>query len=875
MRVIESVERSDAGVFALVDRPRLVERLSASGAYPITLLVAPAGYGKSVILRQYLGGLREPNVRFAIRGEHATLLGFLRGFAEALREYAPHAIDALAGAYERTTSSGSRGGELARWMYAHLELFAGTIAIDDLHLADADPEVGGFICSLIERTKGKIRWIIASRSTRNLPVGTWLAYRDAELALSEEDLRFTLDEARSAARGLGLERRDEELLDLLALTEGWPAAMSFALRTSTRSSDLRNVSALTREMIYRYLAEQVYSELDEDERALLEVAIALPIIDLAVLERAGFDRALPIVERLRERTAFIYEESPGNYQCHDLFRDFLRHESALSGKRAQQLVHERAARALEASGDVEHAIAAYVLAASSSDVVRLLEREGFDMLERARGDVVARAIDALDENTRRQNASVLALQGSLQATAGKFARAESLLRRSLAKAGNNRDLFAITSLRLASVVANQGGDVSVLLRAVGDDSEQHAARRAEALSLMAGKAAASGDAATAKAALARLEPIIAGIESDIVRAKVLHHAGIAYHHLGVPNRAFEVLTLSSEVAAELHLYSIESRANAVLSNVVLHEEDDVERQLQFAKLAAEAATKAGDAFALQTALLQMLSAQMRRGDVEQSIEVEQRLGAVRKADLASRFLALFRSVRLAWEGRFAEAHQLVASCWAHMPFSFDRVVSGSEYALFLALDGKNDESARMTKEVLTLLDASAVTGRFRIRSMGIAKALSALAEAINGRVAQAERILRSTKADKDPVIALVAATVDDVLLRLIRRSDSGEGRARNGIEYLSSLGYADIARLLRAVDHALSVRPSNPERAQLTPAEVEILRLLEAGFTPKDIARRRDRSVHTIRVHIANAIAKLGCHGRAEAIRRAHQQGAI
>ncbi len=382
-----------------------MERLFASAAYPITLLVAPAGYGKSVILRQYLRSVRTDHVRFALRGEHATLLGFLRGFAEALRGSAPHAIDALAGAYERTTGSDDRSADLARWMDAHLESFDGTIAIDDLHLADTDPEVAGFVCSLIERTKGKIRWIIASRSTRNLPVGTWLAYRDAELAIGEEELRFTFDEARSAALALGLERRDDELRDLLALTEGWPAAMSFALRTSTRSSDLRNVSALTREMIYRFLAEQVYSELDEEERALLEIAIALPIIDLQVLERAGFDRALPIVERLRERTAFIYEESPGNYQCHELFREFLRHESALSGKRAQKLVHERAARALEASGDVEHAIAAYVLAASPSDVLRLLERDGFDMLERARGDVVARAIESLDENTRRRNAS--------------------------------------------------------------------------------------------------------------------------------------------------------------------------------------------------------------------------------------------------------------------------------------------------------------------------------------------------------------------------------------------------------------------------------------------------------------------------------------
>jgi ATP/maltotriose-dependent transcriptional regulator MalT len=429
VRTLHAEDRSEAGAFAPVERPRLLERLTHVATYPVALLIAPAGYGKSVILRQYLALLRIPNARFTLRPEHASLLGFLRGFAEALRESAPHAITALAGAYERNTASPKRGTDLARWMHAHLESFSGIIAIDDLHLADGDPEVAHFLTSLIEETKERIRWILASRSTTGFPVGTWQAYGDAGLPLDEHDLRFTLDEAREAARGFGLAVRDDELEDLLALTEGWPAAMSFALRTSTRSSELRNVSAMTREMIYRLLAEQVYAALDDDERNLLEVAAALPVIDISVLERAGFDRALTTVEGLRQRTAFIYEETPGIYQCHDLFREFLRHQTALGGKRSQQSVHERAARALESSGDVEHAIASYVAAGSSADVVRLLERHGFDLLERARGDVIARALEALDEKTRRENATLLALQGSLQAMIGKFARAESLFRR--------------------------------------------------------------------------------------------------------------------------------------------------------------------------------------------------------------------------------------------------------------------------------------------------------------------------------------------------------------------------------------------------------------------------------------------------------------
>lgn len=469
IRTLQGDDRMAGAAFAPVERPRLVERLAGLASYPITLLVAPAGYGKSVVLRQYLDGLREPTMRFALRFEHTTLLSFLRGFAEALGERAPHAITALAGAYERNQSSPQRGADLARWLHAHMESFSGVIAMDDLHIADEDPEVARFVTSLVERSKGRIRWILASRSTTGLPVGSWLAYRDADLPIEEHELRFTLEEAKTAAGDLGLSIRDDELSDLLDLTEGWPAAMSFALRTSTRSSNLRSVSAVTREMIYRFLAEQVYTALADEERGLLEVAMALPMIDVRVLERAGFDRALQIVERLRERTAFIYEESPGVYQCHDLFREFLRHQNALGGKHSQELLRERAARALEASGDIEHAMPGYVAAGARQDVLRLIEGHGFDLLERAQSDVVSRAIEALDEPTRRENATVLALQGALQATAGKFARAESLLRRSLARAGNNRDLTATASLRLGAMMGNQGSDLGPILGPIADD----------------------------------------------------------------------------------------------------------------------------------------------------------------------------------------------------------------------------------------------------------------------------------------------------------------------------------------------------------------------------------------------------------------------
>lgn len=860
--------------FVPIARRRLVERLSALASYPIALLVAPAGYGKSVVLRQYLESVREPSVRFTLRFEHTSLLSFLRGFAEALGEHAPHAIGTLAGAYERNQGSSQRGADLARWMHAHLESFSGIIAVDDLHVADEDPEVARFLTSLVERSKDRVRWIVASRSITGLPVGTWLAYRDADLPIDEHELRFTLEEAKAAARDLSLSIRDQELSDLLDLTEGWPAAISFALRTSTRSSDLRSVSAVTREMIYRFLAEQVYAALSDEQRGLLEVAMALPIIDVRVLERAGFDRALQIVEQLCERTAFVYEESPGIYQCHDLFREFFRHQNALGGKRSQEQLQARAARALEASGDIEHAIAAYAAARARDDVLRLIEQHGFDLLERARSDVVSRAIEALDETTKRENATVLALQGALQATAGKFARAESLLRRSLTRAGGNRDLMATASLRLAAMLGNQGSDVAPLLGPIFDDAGYCAAHRAEAVSLIAARRAIAGQTQTAAGLISSIVELLPQIESDATRAKVLHHLGIVNRHVGSVGRSFEALHQSSNLAAELHLFGLASRVNAVLSNLALHEEDDIDRQAAYAELAATAATKAGDAFALHTALLQLLSAATRRGDLEKSMAVEERLFATTLDELTRRYVTFFRATRLGWEGRFGEAHRLMAGCWDQMHFDFDRVSSGAQYALYLALDEHRDLSVKGVQDVLRAADSFKGTSLFGVRSVAVSRAYCALAEIANHRSTAGLRILR-TLDQSDPVAKAAWESVRSIYAGVC---GLGVDAAEMGLSFdnLNSLGYSDAAQLLRAAgQHLTHRRTEGQEMANLTPAELAVLRLLADGFAAKEIAQETGRSVHTVRVHIANVIWKLECHGQLEAVERARRRGIV
>ncbi|HET9030549.1 MAG TPA: AAA family ATPase, partial [Candidatus Aquilonibacter sp.] len=453
------------GVFVPITRRRVIDRIASAALQRVVLIVAPAGYGKSVALRQYLDSTDAPHVRFDVLPDHAGLLGFLRGLSDAVGEIAPDARVTLPGAYEKNAASQSAGSDLALWMYSHLKSYRGIIAIDDLHIAQEDREVTRFLASLIDRSKGRIQWILASRSTLGLPIGTWLAYGDSDLAIDEHDLKFSAEEAREAARAFRLAVRDDELYELLNLTDGWATAMSFALRSSTRSVDLRNVSSMTREMIYRYLAEQVYETLSDEEQRFIETAALLPRVDLDVLLRAGFDRANALLETLRQRVAFIYEAEPGHYRLHDLFREFLRKQLELRGETAARTFIGAVGGALLALDRKPEALRFFVDAHDRDAIAQLLTSSGMAMINAGFADDVASALTLLTEFQGFDSSLRRALLGVIATSRGQYAEGEAQLDRAI-ETIDRTELQADLILRLALLRLNRGEDVRSLLELV-------------------------------------------------------------------------------------------------------------------------------------------------------------------------------------------------------------------------------------------------------------------------------------------------------------------------------------------------------------------------------------------------------------------------
>ncbi len=187
-------------LYCVAVRARINERLMKAVQFPITVVVAPAGFGKTIALRDFIRSARLDVVRLDLRPEDRTLLALVRGLVETLSSLAPAASAAFPAVQQRAIASPMEAQELVNWLDEHLQKVVCTIVIDDLHHAASDPSTVTFLADLMDRTKSRIKWILATRSDAGLPIATWLGYGTMDLPVDEHDLRFTLDETLACRR---------------------------------------------------------------------------------------------------------------------------------------------------------------------------------------------------------------------------------------------------------------------------------------------------------------------------------------------------------------------------------------------------------------------------------------------------------------------------------------------------------------------------------------------------------------------------------------------------------------------------------------------------------------------------------------------------
>lgn len=326
--------RVPAPQMRLVARPQLIERLEAGPACGLTLVCAPAGYGKTSLLAEWAQVLQREGravAWYTIDAGDDAALPFGSYLAASLAQ-ALGASPELARLAQLLRARPET--DLNRVVPAILNAAAGSgrecvLVLDDYHLI-ASPEIHAALAYLLEHRPNNLRFAIGSRAEPPLPLAR-LRARGQLRELRAGDLRFTTGEAdRFLNDVMRLELPPELVAALETRTEGWAAGLQLAaLSLAGRAGQEGSIAAFRGDhrFLADYLLEEVFAALPDEIQAFLLSTAPLerlcgPLCDaVAAADGAGAQ----ILESLEQQNLFVValDQRREWYRYHHLFRDFL------------------------------------------------------------------------------------------------------------------------------------------------------------------------------------------------------------------------------------------------------------------------------------------------------------------------------------------------------------------------------------------------------------------------------------------------------------------------------------------------------------------------------------------------------------------------
>jgi LuxR family transcriptional regulator, maltose regulon positive regulatory protein len=345
-------------------RPRL-DSLSdvLDGSYPVVLVAAPAGYGKSTLMAQWHAHLVE-------RGVPCAWLSVDENDDDKVR-FVRHLIAALQHADARIGRSvaGNLTGEFQSEVKSVLEALADELArvqqrivlfLDDLHFVQS-PEVLEIVDWLANYAPRTIQQIIGTRDKRRLRLSS-LRVRRLLFELDLRQLQFDAEEAaRFCQNRLGRDLSAEDLRRLLIKTEGWPAALelvALALDGVADQVGFIEQFAGTDSSLVDYLGEVVLSRMDERTRAFVFRISMFDRICAPLAEALGIDAAEEQLQALRMRNLFLIPlDQRGVWvRFHHLVGEFFRERYWRASPEQARECLILGARWMHANGDVEESV---------------------------------------------------------------------------------------------------------------------------------------------------------------------------------------------------------------------------------------------------------------------------------------------------------------------------------------------------------------------------------------------------------------------------------------------------------------------------------------------------------------------------------------
>jgi LuxR family maltose regulon positive regulatory protein len=863
-----------------IARPRLIDLINGGLDRALILVSAPAGYGKTTLVSRWLKETGIPSAWLSLDVGDNDPIRFLQFLLTAIQPIAPGIGDDLPdmlqgvqpAQFENVTNF------LTNELASITDPFV--LVLDDFHVINSEA-VLNIVIYLLEHLPYQKHLVLLTRSDPPLPLSR-LRVRNQLLDIRADQLRFTQPEIAAFLNdAMGLRLSTNDLSAMEARTEGWIAGLQLAALSMQGSKDIHGfVTVFTgsHHYVMDYLAEEVLKLQPRKVRAFLLQTSILdhmcgPLCESIVdADTDGPVDGQAMLEALEGKNLFVIplDDERRWYRYHHLFADVLRKRLKHQFPHLLPELHRRASHWYEQNGFIPEAIR-YSLTADDQDrAIQLIEQNGCLLLIRGEVSTLPNWIKAVEPRAQTRpwmyifKAWLFALTGFPERVEEMLQIAEKLISSLETDTGIKIMQGAIATAR--AYRTNQEGETT-----------QAASFARQALEYLPDNDLVSRSLRT-------------------VATSLLGDASSMNGELEDARQAYMEAKQIGQAAGDIHLVIVvnSNLANVLIEQGLLHQAAEIYSEtLQMAtRPDGKKLVIAGRVYAeLSQVSCEWNNLETATEQVHRSIALCRQWGNIDLQAVGSLILARLEQVqahpKVALEAmhiaeKLANEHHLLPKYFTWVKYALVRlwIAQGNlEKASHIVQESgikTNDEIPYLREpEFLALLRLLLAQGDYDA-SLALSKRLLQKAEASRrmGRAIEVlvlQALIFQGRKELDQALAVLKKALSLAKPERYIRTFMDEGEPMVRLLHLARSRQIEteyVTDLLSVIEEAAGTTQPPPQLLiePLTTREVEVLKLIEAGYSNQEITEKLVISIPTVKRHISNIYTKLGVKSRTQAI---------